>query len=520
MPFLLFLLSVATLVAVSSKSKASQPRNERTQTFTLDANMPDALRNQVLAALVSGTDPATLDAFGTALQAQYPLSAGLLHAKALSLRAGIPAAPAAPPFPVAPPLPVVTNDPGGPQLDPSMPPALVAFVHSELANETDPTKLLTLANTLAPQYPIAANLLTQRAAVVNVQPSPSPTPAAPSMPTLNMPGLDPGMLPDVAQAVMNELISDNDPAKLQAFAQQIQGQYPLAANLLASKATTILALQQPQAPSPQPTPGPLPVPAVPPDLSALTASTYTVQDGDYPWKIAAKITGHGARWPELVAANPNKARAKDGNFATLLPGEKLTLPSVWSAPAAQSAVILHAPDAPPVIAPQPSPTPTIAPTLGSPADSIALDANIPPDVGASVRNALTTGTDPSQVHGFASAIASKYPMAAELLNAKANALSSFGPTNALVLAHNAVATSAPAPALATYKVKAGDSPSKIAAALVHDGNRWHELVAANPQKKRAANGNFANLVPGEVLQLPPSWANGAPARSGAAQGGA
>ncbi len=508
MPFLLFLLSVATLVAVSSKSKASQSQGGRTQTFTLDTNMPDALRNQVLAALVSGTDPAALDAFGTALQAQYPLSAGLLHAKAVSLRAGIPGGPA------APSLPVVTSDPGGPPLDPSMPPALVAFVHNELANEGDPTKLLTLANTLAPQYPIAANLLTQRAAVLNVQPSqpvtpivpqpsPSPTPSAPS---LNMPGLDPGMPPDVAQAVMNELIGDNDPAKLQAFAQQIQGQYPLAANLLASKASTILALQQPPLPSPQPMPGPQPAPIVPPDVPVLTASTYTVQDGDYPWKIATKMTGHGARWPELVAANPSKPRAKDGNFATLLPGEKLTLPSVWSANA-------------PVIAPQPSLPPTIAPAPGSPADSIALDANIPPDVAASVRNALNTGTDASQVHGFATAIASKYPKAAELLNAKANALSSFGPTNALVLAHTAPTTTAP-PASPTYKVKAGDSPSKIAAALVHDGNRWHELVAANPQKKRAANGNFANLVPGEVLQLPPSWASGAPAHPAAAKGGA
>ena len=58
---------------------------------------------------------------------------------------------------------------------------------------------------------------------------------------------------------------------------------------------------------------------------------------------------------------------------------------------------------------------------------------------------------------------------------------------------------------ATYKVKAGDSPSKIAATVAHDGNRWKELVAANPQKKRAKDGNFATLVPGEVLQLPASW---------------
>src|SRR5262249_44348011 len=159
---------------------------------------------------------------------------------------------------------------------------------------------------------------------------------------------------------------------------------------------------------------------------------------------------------------------KDGNFATLLPGEKLTLPGAWSASPAQPPT--------PVVNPEPSTPPVIAP---SPADGIALDSNIPPDVAASVRNALKNGTDANQVGGFASAIASKYPKAAELLTAKANALSAFGPTNAIVLAHNAPTPSA-APASATYKVKAGDSPSKIAAALVHDGNRWRELVAANP----------------------------------------
>ena len=576
MPFLLFLLSVATLVAVSSKSKAS-PSAGRSQTFTLDANMPDSLRNQVLAALVSGSDPATLDAFATAIRSQYPLSAGLLHAKATSLRAGIPAGPPAPSLPV-----VATNDPGGPPLDGAMSPALVAFVHAELANETDPNKLLTLANTLGAQYPIAAELLTQRAAVLNVQPSPypapspSPAPTNPSGPALNMPGLDPGMPPDVAQAVMGELIGDSDTARLQAYAAQIQGQYPMAASLLSSKASTILALQQPS-PSPQPIPvigptfpsGPVmgmdagmppetvqlvlnelanegdptklqaladqlapkypiaagllrsranvilvtrpPSEIVPPFPSDPTNS-YVVQQGDFPWKIATKLTGHGARWPELIAANPTKPRAADGNFATLLPGEKLSVPAAWagappvtpSAPPTTVATIDLS--AVPIIAPQPSPPS---------ADGAALDPNMPPDVATAVRNALQTATDANQVRGFASSIAPHYPRSAELLNSKANALTAFGPTKAVVLSSAPLAASnAPA---ATYKVKPGDSPSKIAASLVHDGNRWKELVAANPQKKRAANGNFANLVPGEVLHLPASWA---PARPTTAQGGA
>ena len=129
MPFLLFLLSVATLVAVSSKSKEGS--GGRTQTFTLDANMPERSRNQVLAALVSGTDPATLDAFATAIQAQYPLSAGLLHAKARRFGAGALGAGRRR-------SPRRRTIRAGRRSIASMPPALVAFVHTELANEIGP----------------------------------------------------------------------------------------------------------------------------------------------------------------------------------------------------------------------------------------------------------------------------------------------------------------------------------------------------------------------------------------------
>jgi hypothetical protein len=63
-----------------------------------------------------------------------------------------------------------------------------------------------------------------------------------------------------------------------------------------------------------------------------------------------------------------------------------------------------------------------------------------------------------------------------------------------------------------YVVEPGDFATKIAQKLVRNGNRWPELVAANPQKKtNAADGNFASLLPGEVINLPASWvAGGAP----------
>ena len=60
-----------------------------------------------------------------------------------------------------------------------------------------------------------------------------------------------------------------------------------------------------------------------------------------------------------------------------------------------------------------------------------------------------------------------------------------------------------------YVVENGDSPWAIAKKLMNEGNRWRELVAANPQKKRVESGpnkgSFATLWAGEKLKLPVSW---------------
>lgn len=60
---------------------------------------------------------------------------------------------------------------------------------------------------------------------------------------------------------------------------------------------------------------------------------YVVQPGDSPWTIAWRFTGRSTRWGELVACNPHKPRARDGNFLALSAGEVLTLPPGWPAPA-------------------------------------------------------------------------------------------------------------------------------------------------------------------------------------------
>lgn len=59
-------------------------------------------------------------------------------------------------------------------------------------------------------------------------------------------------------------------------------------------------------------------------------AAYRVENGDNAWAIAKKLTKDGNRWRELVKANPQKkTNPKDGNFATLFAGEKLTLPASW-----------------------------------------------------------------------------------------------------------------------------------------------------------------------------------------------
>jgi len=60
-----------------------------------------------------------------------------------------------------------------------------------------------------------------------------------------------------------------------------------------------------------------------------SGTRYIVVSGDNSSKIAAALTGSASNWPQLVAANPTKAKAPDGSFATLKVGEILALPASW-----------------------------------------------------------------------------------------------------------------------------------------------------------------------------------------------
>jgi hypothetical protein len=453
MPILLLLLGVATFAVVAANANTGY-KKPPPQTFTLDNYMPPDLRNQVLAALTNESDPAKLDAFAAALAAQFPLSSSQLHAKAVSLR-GVtpaffpPANPGAPSQVFPADFPAAPSPVGSSPLDiGQLPEPTRSQVLQQLATGSDPAALEAFASQLDARSPAAANALRLRASMLRSlsspfqAPSPAPPPApspvphaadagpsfvipappappattqpAPPAPFLSGLGLDPGMPPDLAQAVMTALARELDPAKLRGFASSIGSQFPVAAALLNAKANTLGLLV---GPSPAAAP---PAVSIPTAVTA-TSGTYTVLPGDFPIKIAQRLVHDGNRWPELVAANPLKKRAVDGNFATLLPGEVLQLPSSWGVPATFEAVSL--------------PRVPMLPMMTEP-----------------------------------------------MVGARA------------------------------YVVQPGDFPIKIAQKIIHDGHRWPELIAANPSKKRAADGNFASLLPGERLLLPASW-TAAPAPS-------
>ncbi len=284
------------------------------------ANVPEPTRTRVLTALMTGNDPTELETLAAQVAPAAPAAAAALRLRASMVGRLVPLpapTPAAPPAPAAPAPAPVTPAPAVPE--PAPPPAAPA-------------------------------------------PAPAAPPAEPIVPGLPaIPaglGLDPGLPPDVAQAVQRALTSENDPEKLRGFAATLTPKFPLAAGLLTGKANALALLRPapPAAPPAQPGVTP-PAPATPakPTPSApgggggnvvpAGPGRYVVQAGDFPIKIAKKITGDGNRWKELVAANPEKKRAADGNFASLLPGETLKLPASWpqepliatKAPAAASA---------------------------------------------------------------------------------------------------------------------------------------------------------------------------------------
>ncbi|MFI5296734.1 MAG: hypothetical protein ACHREM_01440 [Polyangiales bacterium] len=297
----------------------------------LDPGMPIEVQKAVLGALTSETDPAKLEGFGGAIAAQYPVAAGLLVGKAQMLRAR-----AATPAPALPPAPTAA----APRVPLTMSPYMMGddrtrvgrnggrpsgwpFILLRPSDATYPAKIAKEATgfegnygemtSLNPHLAPGGKWITLVAGdALNV-----PWEWAPTLARIYQVQTDPGVTPQASPV-------------------------PNAAPLLRPTSTTTSAAPPPPAlpPAPPPTsssssaPPTTAAPAPPQVPDPLL--TYVVQAGDSPSRIAGNIVHDQSRWRELVAANPKKPKSADGNFKSLMPGERLTLPDSWTSTHAAS----------------------------------------------------------------------------------------------------------------------------------------------------------------------------------------
>ncbi len=365
MPFVLFLLGAAAVALVASQAKA-KPKNGG-RTYTLDTSLPPQLRQQVLAALATEKDPGKLLAFAAqCATAGYPLAAAALTQRAVEL-GGVPQPlpqPGPQPGPQPQPGPVNPVDPG------MLPDPPRSQVLAALTMGTDPNALEVLAQQMDAQgYTYAAQALRLKEAALRSMPSPAPvpgptpqpqpgpqpqpSPAPAPAPAPNPFSLDPNMPPAMQSAVLGALTTEQDPNKLQAFAQEIQAQYPIAAGLLMAKANALRAVPSP---FPQPQPGPQPAPVFPPGPGPLPSpqpipgglpigddTTRTGRnagrpagypfihlkgESTYPAKIAKQATGSEMNYPQMSRINPQFA--KDGvHWINIQTGDALNIPWEW-----------------------------------------------------------------------------------------------------------------------------------------------------------------------------------------------
>jgi hypothetical protein len=370
MPFVLFLLGAAAvgLVAASASAKGKGKSGGGGRTYTLDKNLPQGLRDQVLAALATEKDPGRLLAFAAQCANQgYPLAAAALTQRAVELGGVQPS-----------PLPQPAPSPGVNPIDPNqLPDPPRTQVLAALSTGTDPNALEALAQQMDSQgYTYAAQALrlkeqALRALPPQPLPVPTPTPIQPApqpgpqpAPAPSPFALDPGMPPQMQAAVLGALTTETDPVKLQAFAQAIQGTYPIAAGLLMAKASA-LRLQPGPAPAPTPTPvvppapgpspmpppgvlpvGPSPAPSPMPPPGVLPVGDDSTRTGrnagrpsgypfihlrgesTYPAKIAGQATGNQANYPQMTVINPQFAH--DGvHWMNIQTGDALNIPWAW-----------------------------------------------------------------------------------------------------------------------------------------------------------------------------------------------
>ncbi|HEX7667011.1 MAG TPA: hypothetical protein VF407_20920, partial [Polyangiaceae bacterium] len=267
-------------------------------------------------------------------------------------------------------------------LDTTLPSTVRGQVLAALATEQDPTKLDAFASAIAPTYPLSAAALREKASMLR----------AGTLPKNPVDLLT--QVPDPPRTqVMQQLMMQNDPNALEAYAQQLEAQYPAAAAALRMK-EAVLRGQAPEV-APPTSGNPLPTPPA----------------------AAANVPATPAPAAPSVPLPPPIQPAPAPTAIPTMPSFP-SLPSLSSLPGLVPPAATVTPNAPP--APTPSPTPL--PSPAGPPFLPGLDANMPPEMQKAVAGALTTESDPAKLEGFASAIQAQYPIASGLLKAKAEAL--------------------------------------------------------------------------------------------------
>jgi hypothetical protein len=252
----------AAATSPSSATPAPATPNPPTGTVvTLDASIPDALRDQVISDLLYVSDPATLNAGATALStAGYPCAAYELQLRVWQLSGGTTPAPV-PPASCADVTPMPSsNFPASPTLnvapqvlatacsllDPTLDATTCSAVLNALATENSAQNLSAFAQTLMAQHPQAANALLSKASVLNAGggafPA-TPTPTVPGVPTA------PAAAPSLDATLTSQQLADlanvlgpgvTDAASVSAALARYSA-YPLASAALTTKLAIVQA---------------------------------------------------------------------------------------------------------------------------------------------------------------------------------------------------------------------------------------------------------------------------------------
>jgi hypothetical protein len=339
---------------------------------------------------------------------------------------------------------------GSYELDTNLPADSVKQVLGAIANVTDPDALAKYADQMQQAgFPLAADALRQRAAELRAHAPPGPapqpsngvTPPGPPPPPLPSPEkvLWDGNLDDATRAaVLQAIASESDPSKLQAFADSIAAQFPLAAEALRARALALPQAQPapappgpavipggggqdyPPAPAPKPAPPPAPSPngtppAPPPQgqVWVLAQNADVARDGTQPRYnelLSSQPVGyevhelHNARlWKFRVISNKTDpgltSFAKDVKGWIAMPSTVIAPPTPPApAPALAPAPVVVAPPAPPAPhLPPPPPPPLVQPVVYMPQDVIT-PAPATPDTPIQAR--ARTMRDALNAHGY------------------------------------------------------------------------------------------------------------------------